>query len=318
MNPQHPSINPECLVFGSLNLDLVATTPRLPQPGETITGDRFSMVPGGKGANQAVAAARLGVATAIVGRVGGDNFAEILVESLQSAEVQTDRLLKDPAIGSGVAMITVEQSGENTIAVIPGANGRVDETDVDRLAEVLPTAKVLLLQLEIPLAAVEAAARRAKQAGVTVILDPAPARSDLPDSLYPLLDWITPNETEASQLTGIRVHDVEAARQAAMELCRRGVGRAIVKLGAKGVVCCSKDETIAIPAFPVEAVDTVAAGDAFNGAIAAAIVRGFSLQETLIYGAAAGALSATKAGAQPSLPDRPTLEAFLKASRGKD
>lgn len=299
------------VIFGSINMDLVLATPRLPLPGETITGSNFSTAPGGKGANQAVAASRLGVTTHIVGRVGSDSFGETLLASLEAAGVETEGVLKSDASSSGIAVIAVGDGGENSIIVVPGANGEIDETDSERLKHFLPGKTALLLQLEIPLGAVINAAKTAKEIGVKVILDPAPFREDIPADFYKLIDIITPNEIEASQLVGFRVRNQETAIEAAGELRRRGVGIAIIKLGARGVICADEKTTFFQPAFPVEAVDTVAAGDAFNGGLAAALDRGFSLREAVKWGAAAGALCATKSGAQSAMPDKETFEDFL-------
>ncbi|QSJ15168.1 ribokinase [Nostoc sp. UHCC 0702] len=300
------------IVFGSINLDLVATAPRLPVAGETLLGEDFFKIPGGKGANQAVALARLGIPTQMVGRLGADSFGAELVSNLQAAGVGTDNIFVDETVSSGVAIITVNHAGENQIIVIPGANGRVNQEDVNRLSHLLPTAKVLLLQLEIPITAVVAAAQAAQNANIKVILDPAPAQSNLPKGLYPLVDIITPNEVEAGQLVGFAVNGEESAAKAAKVLLQRGVKSAIVKLGAKGIICATAEETFFVPAFPVHAVDTVAAGDAFNGGLAAALFAGLSLHQAVIWGAAAGALAATKLGAQTSLPDKLTFDAFLK------
>ncbi|AKG23841.1 ribokinase [Calothrix sp. 336/3] len=299
------------IVFGSINIDLVATAPRLPLPGETLRGRDFFKAPGGKGANQAVALAKLGVTTHIVGRVGSHGFGAELLHHLQTVGVETKNIFIDETVSSGVAIITVDDGGENEIIVIPGANGNVSQADVDRMSDLLPEATALLLQLEIPISAVLAAAKVATEAGVTVILDPAPVESNLPDELYPLVDIITPNEVEAGQLVGFPVNDVDSAIKAAQILQKRGVKTAIVKLGSQGVVCATNHETFFTPAFPVVAIDTVAAGDAFNGALATALSEGKTLQQAVIWGAAAGALTATKSGAQPSLPDRFTLNEFL-------
>ncbi|URD49786.1 PfkB family carbohydrate kinase [Chroococcidiopsis sp. CCNUC1] len=289
----------------------------------------------------------------MVGRVGGDNFGRELLASLQAAGVRTENVLVDESISSGVAAIAVDDNGENQIIITPGANGRVDETDVERLQSVLkilsrppsqregtsspPSQRegtnsppsqgeleksisppsqgglggsILLLQLEIPLSAVIAAAQVAKAAGIQVILDPAPAQN-LPDELYPLIDIITPNETEAGRLVGFTVDGRETATAAARALLQKGVGNAIVKLGARGVICATQAETFFTPAFSVTAVDTVAAGDAFNGGLAAALVEGLPLRQAVVWGAAAGALAATKPGAQSAMCDRPTLEALM-------
>lgn len=299
------------IVFGSLNLDLVTRVPRFPVAGETLTGQSFFTATGGKGANQAVAVARLGVPTQMVGRVGDDDFGRQLRAQLRSSGVDDTAVLLDESVHSGVAAIAVCERGDNSIIAIPGANGRVDATDVNRLEPLLSKASVLLLQLEIPLAAVGAAAVAARKAGVTVILDPAPACRDLPENLYQAIDIITPNEVEATQLTGIDVSHADGAIQAAQELRRRGVKTAIVKLGDRGVCCATASETFFAPAFPVSALDTVAAGDAFNGALAAALVRGLPLKKAIEWGCAAGAIAATLPGAQSSLPDLETLTRFL-------
>ena len=300
------------IVFGSINIDLVATAPRLPVAGETLLGRDFFKAPGGKGANQAVASARLGTPTYMVGRVGADSFGTELLDSLQVSGVQTDNVFVDETVSSGVAMITVDMRGENQILVIPGANGRVNQEDVERLSRLLPEATALLLQFEIPMPAVVAAAKAARESGVTVILDPAPVQSDVPDELYSLVDIITPNEVEAAQLVGFPVDGEESATKAAAVLRQRGVKNAIVKLGAKGVLCATQEESFFIPSFPVHTVDTTAAGDAFNGGLAAALHEGLSLRQAVVWGAAAGALTAMKLGAQPSLPERLTFDEFLK------
>ncbi|MDJ0736337.1 MAG: ribokinase [Nostocaceae cyanobacterium] len=298
------------IVFGSINIDLVATAPRLPLPGETLLGHNFFKVPGGKGANQAVAVARLGITTQIVGRVGAHSFGPELINSLQFAGVNTENVWVDETVSSGVAVIAVDDAGENQIIVIPGANGCVNQQDVERLSQILPGSHALLLQLEIPMSAVIAAAKSAHVAGVKVIVDPAPVE-ELPDEFYHLIDIITPNEVEAGQLVGFAVDGEESAKKAAQILLQRGVKCAIVKLGAKGVFCATSEESFFIPPFPVEAVDTTAAGDAFSGGLAAALAEGLTLHQAVVWGAAAGALAATKSGAQPSLPDRFIFDAFL-------
>ncbi len=299
------------LVFGSLNMDLVARVPRFLVVGETLTGHGFSMVTGGKGANQAVAVARLGVPTFMVGRVGKDAFGQALLASLQADRVDCRAVLVDDAIHSGVALITVNDQGENTIVVIPGANGQVGELEGDRLRSLLPQTTILMLQLEIPLPAVIAAATVAKAAGVTIILDPAPAQT-LPPELYPLIDIITPNQVEASQLTGITVADLDSAISAGEQLRQWGVETAIVKLGSQGAVCVTATGTFPIPALSVTAIDTVAAGDAFNGGLAAALAIGQPLLAATQQAAAVAAFSVTRSGAQSSLPTREELTAFLQ------
>ena len=301
------------IVLGSINMDLVATTPRLPLPGETLMGLEFFTVSGGKGANQAVACSRLGVPTHLIGRVGGDEFGQSLLAGLKESGVGTEAVFVDTSTSSGVAAIAVAAGGENQIIVIPGANGRIDRTEITQLEKLLPTAALLLLQLEIPLEIVMIAAQAAVKAGVPVILDPAPMPTIFPSELYPLIEIITPNQTEASQLVGFLVLDQATATRAAQELIARGVKNAVVKLGDQGAVCATATDCFFVPAFAVEAVDTVAAGDAFNGGLAAGLVEGMSLRSALVWAAAAGAIATTKPGAQSSLGDRATLEDFLKA-----
>lgn len=299
------------IVFGSINMDLVTKTHRLPIPGETLLGQSFSTVPGGKGANQAVAVARLGVPTTMVGRVGKDSFGEQLLTSLQSAGVCTKDVFLDESHSSGIAVITVDDQSENQIIVIPGVNGQVNEEDVERLTHQLSGASALLLQFEVPIAAVQLAAQAARKTGVRVILDPAPITCELPIELYSLVDIITPNAIEVEQLVGFRVEDPETAAQAAHLLRQRGVNTVVIKLGAQGAFCATIDDTFFIPAIAVDAVDTVAAGDAFNGGLAAALAEGLSIRQAVVWGAAAGALTATKPGAQSSLPNRAIFDTFL-------
>lgn len=299
------------VVFGSVNMDLVTRCDRLPLPGETLVGQAFLTIPGGKGANQAVAAARLGVPTELVGRVGQDEFGRSLLTGLRQAGVGCDRVFLDADCPSGIAAIAVDRRGENHIIIVPGANGAVDGTDLQRLAEVLPQADALLLQLEIPLVAVEAAAALSQSLAVPVLLDPAPARPDLSADLLSKLYMITPNQGEASQLVGYAVSDRASACQAALDLQAMGVAIAIVKLGAQGVVAATPEGLIEQPAFPVEVVDMVAAGDAFSGGLASAIAQKMSMPETLRWASAVAALSVTQPGAQPSMPERSQVEQFL-------
>lgn len=302
------------LVFGSLNMDLVVRSPRLPQPGETLMGHDFTTVPGGKGANQAVAAARLGAVTQMVGRVGADDFGHHLRHGLAMAGVNIDALATDPAVSTGVAAIAVADSGENHILIVPGANGQVGAEDVARLQPHLQPHTTLLMQLEIPLPAVVAAAQAAKAAGVTVILDPAPAAAPLPPELYAAVDILTPNQVEASQLVGEPVDSVAAAIAVARTLQRRGVPTVIVKLAALGSVAAQGADVWQVPAFSVPVVDTVAAGDAYNGALAVALGNGQPLPQAMVWASAAAALSVSQAGAQPSLPTRSQVETFLTQS----
>jgi ribokinase len=301
------------VVFGSINMDLVVRTPRLPTPGETLTGHTFFTAPGGKGANQAVACARLGVPTRMVGRVGDDLFGEQLRASLRSFGVQDDGVLTTPG-PSGVALIAVDDTAENTIVIVPGANGAVSIADIPRLERALDGARALLLQLEVPIETVVAAARAAHTRGVTVILDPAPALP-LPDELYALADIITPNEHEATTLTGIAVHDDQGAIAAARTLIARGARRVALKLGARGALTADAEGEQFWSPFTVTPVDTVAAGDAFNGGLAVALSEGRSFNEAIRWGLAAGALSVTRHGAQPSMPERNEVLTLLAQER---
>ena len=298
------------VVFGSINMDLVVRSPRLPQPGETLTGHSFFTAPGGKGANQAVACARLGAPTRMIGRVGDDVFGTTLRDGLQADGVEIERVFVQPAISSGTAVITVNDAAENTIIIVPGANGQVGDDDLARLGEVLAGASALLLQLEVPLASVVAAAQAARARGVPVILDPAPAQ-ELPDELYAAADIITPNEVEAAMLVGFPIDGEASAARAAEQLLARGVRKVVIKLGARGAFWHDGAASGFIPAFKVQAIDTVAAGDAFNGGLAAALDAGLPLEQALRWGMAAGALSTTRAGAQPSLPRRDEVLALL-------
>lgn len=299
------------VVFGSINMDLVARVPRLPAPGETLTGRSFATVPGGKGANQAVACARLGAATRMVGRVGDDVFGEALRRSLAGYGVEVSGVSTAPGLPSGVAMIAVDDRAENTIIVVPGANGAVGGEDVARLAAALEGARALLLQLEVPIEAVVAAAQAARARGCLTLLDPAPVR-DLPRELYALADIITPNETEAAQLVGFPVDTPPAVERAAAALQSRGVRRVVIKLGARGAYAADEAGGRLYPPFAVAAVDTVAAGDAFNGGLATALSEGQPFEAAIRWGLAAGAISVTRPGAQPSMPDRQELLAMLE------
>ncbi|NLM42117.1 MAG: ribokinase [Firmicutes bacterium] len=298
------------LVIGSLNMDLVVQVPRVPRDGETVLGSEFHRYFGGKGANQAVAAARQGAPTIMAGRVGADAFGRDQIAALQAEGIDTSYLLVDAECSSGVAFIVIDTQGNNRIMVVPGANGAVSPQDMAALEPVMAECSCVVIQLEIPLAAVLAAVRAAHAQGAKVILNPAPAQP-LPLDIYPCLTVITPNESEAQLLTGVAVSDLASARQAAQVLLDRGVLAVVITLGAQGAYGLTLSGEFHFPAHPVDVVDTVAAGDTFTGALAALIAEGRSLKEAVEYANAAAALAVTRRGAQPSVPTRAEVLRFL-------
>jgi len=304
---------PNIIVVGSLNADLVVRAPRFPQPGETISGEDLKIIPGGKGANQSVAAARQGASVAMVGRVGNDSFGPELINNLKHNGVDTAHVQIDAEAATGTATIIVDVKGQNSIVLSPGGNGRVSPADLNTVS--FSDYKLLLLQLEIPLEPVLAAAKRAKEKGLRVVLNPAPART-LPEELIALPDFIVPNEGELSLLTNQPVQDLASAENAAKALLARGAQTVIVTLGANGALIVNQEVTKHIPAFQVDVVDTTAAGDAFIGGFASALLQDKPLGEAVRYGCACGALAATKFGAQPSLPTKEEVEGFMSLRGG--
>ena len=300
------------VVFGSINLDIVVEVSRLPVKGETVVGNRFFSAAGGKAANQAVAIAKLGVPVSLVGQIGEDSFGETLIKSLQTAGVDTSGITVNPGSYSGIASIVVDERGDNTIACAAGANNLVREKELEQFKMLLPQAQIVLLELGIPIATVLNAARAAKANDCFTILDPAPVIPNLPEELYSLIDLITPNEIEASQIVGFTVDGVTTARQAASFLHQMGVQNVAITLGKQGALYSNQTESLWVKPIPVSVVDTVAAGDAFNGALAAGLASGKSLQEALQWGAVAGALAVTKNGAQSSLPTKDSFHKLLE------
>ena len=280
---------------------MVIKTTKLPAPGETILGGTFFMNPGGKGANQAVAAARLGGKVTFIAKTGDDIFGKQAKQLFESENVNTDYMFTDTENPSGVALITVDSMAENCIVVAPGANSNLQKSDIDQAKDEILRSEIILMQLEIPLEIVIYAAEMGNSAGKKVILNPAPAR-DLPDELLKKLYLITPNETEAELLTGIKVIDLISAEKAAKILINKGVNIVIITLGSKGAFLYSNDGFKIIAAPKVEAVDTTAAGDVFNGALAVAISEGFALEKAVEFANKAAAISVTKLGAQSSAP----------------
>ena len=303
---------PRIVVVGSSNTDLVVRAPALPGPGETVLGSAFLVAPGGKGANQAVAAARLGARVTLVARLGADEFGDRALAALGREGIDTTFIARDAAAASGVALIVVSESGENAIAVAPGANMRLTAADVDRAAPAIRDADALLLQLETPLPTVRHAATLAMKAGVPVILNPAPA-APLAGELLSRVSVLTPNEREAAALTGASASGVGAARQAALRLHASGVADVVITLGREGALMEGEAGSGHVPGCAVTVVDTTAAGDAFNGALAVALAEGAPLGRAVRFANRAAALSITRPGAQPSLPTREAVESFAAA-----
>lgn len=297
------------VVVGSSNTDLIIKMQRIPKPGETIIGGDFSMAAGGKGANQAVAAARCGGQVSLVARVGNDLFGEQAIKGFITDGINVNYVSKDESASSGIALIFVGNGGENSIGVASGANAKLTVANIESAGDIISFAKVLLLQLEIPMETVQAAVQFASRE-TTVILNPAPAQP-LADELLRRVSILTPNESEAELLTGIKIENEAEASAAATSLCDRGVATVLITLGAKGTFVASDDFNGIVPGFTVTPVDTTAAGDVFNGALAVALAEQQSLREAVRFANAAAALSVTKLGAQPSAPYRSEIEAFL-------
>ncbi len=304
-------MKPRILVVGSSNTDLMVRVPRIPAPGETVLGSEFGSAAGGKGANQAVSAARAGAQVTLVARLGEDTFGQMALEGFRKDGLILDYVVIDRQQPSGVALILVGPEGQTTIAVAPGANSRLSAADVQRAGKAFETAQVVVVQLEIPLTAVQRAVELAALHRVLLILNPAPAQP-LPGELLHHVSVLTPNAREASALTGIEVKDPGSAAQAAARLRRRGVSTVIITLGEQGVYVEAPRVHAHVPAFPVRAVDTTAAGDVFNGVLAVALAEGKPLLEAVRFANAAAAISVTRLGAQPSAPTRAEIEQFLK------
>jgi len=304
----------DIVVIGSSNTDMIVQTPHIPKPGETILGGTFNTAAGGKGANQAVACARAGGKVTFVARVGSDMFGDQALQGFCEDGINVDYVTKDESAPSGVALIIVDDKGENSIAVASGANGNLSVSDVQAAAETIKNAAIVLMQLETPIKTIEAASALAVKNGVQVILNPAPAQP-LSDALLQQISILTPNETEAEMLTGIGVQNEADAEKAAKALVDKGVTRVIITLGAAGAYVYSDEFKGMVPGFSVTPVDTTAAGDTFNGTLAAALAEGKTLAEAVTFANAAAAVSVTTLGAQPSAPNRSAINEFLHKNK---
>ena len=291
------------VVVGSSNTDLVVRATRMPEAGETVMGEKFMMTAGGKGANQAVAARRLGGDVTFIAKVGCDMFGDKAIEGYAAEGLDTSTILRDEYAPSGVALITVDGNAENCIVVAPGANNKLSSSDIDSMRSHIESADYLLLQLEVPMDVVEHAASIAYGAGVKVVLNPAPAAT-LSEHLLKQLDIITPNRTEIQLLTGVAVTDLESAERAAKVLLDKGVQRVVVTLGSMGALVCDGVRFVHIPAHKVTPVDTTAAGDTFNAGLCVALCEGRSLSDAVRFATAASAIAVTRLGAQASVPYR--------------
>jgi len=293
-------------VVGSIHMDFIIFTERFPKPGETITGKQFEMQPGGKGANQAVAAARLGKEVYMIGRVGDDYIGNLLIKNLEENKVNTLHVFETPQVHSGVALITVDSEGENTIVVAPGADNHLLPKDIDRAEKSFKKSEILLIQYEIPIETIQYAVKKAKEYSLKVIVNPAFVRK-LPEGFYKYVDILTPNRIEAFEITGEK-NIIDAGRK----LLKMGVKTVVITLGAEGALVLHEKGHLKIPAIKVKPVDTTGAGDAFNGALAVAILEEKDIEEAVKFASAAAALKVTKPGAQKGLPYREELENFLE------
>jgi len=302
------------LVVGSANVDFTVAASRLPAVGETVSGGTLLVNHGGKGANQAVAARRLGAEVRLVACVGDDASGRGIRAALQAEGIGVDGMMVTADAATGTALIVVDGQGRNQIVVAPGANWRLSVEHVRARADDFAWAQVVMCQLETPLDTLAWALAEARRRGLVTVLNPAPVREGIADDVWRLVDYLTPNEGEAERLSGVAVRDAGSAAAAGRALRGRGVGAVIVTLGSQGSLACTARDDIRVPAFPVEAVDTTAAGDAFNGALGAALAGRDPLPDALRFASAAAALACTRRGAQPSLPTRAEVDRFLDST----
>lgn len=302
-------MNKKILVIGSLNMDMVIPVKELPQRGETILGGSPDYIPGGKGANQACAAGKLGGTVTMLGKVGRDAMGQSLKENLAAAGVDVSHVEETPDAPTGMAVIYVSGGGSNSIVVIPGANGLCDRAYIEANEELIAASDIVVLQLEIPYEAVFQAIRLAKKHGRLVVLNPAPAPDSLPEEVIASLDYFTPNETELARIAGMPVGGVEEAIAAGKALVARGVGTVLATLGEAGALLVTAEEARVIPTLRVKAVDTTAAGDTFHGAFVTALGEGMEEAAAIAFGNKAAAISVTRKGAQTSIPSRQEVDA---------
>ena len=302
--------NKKIVVVGSSNTDMIIKAPRIPKPGETVLGGAFSMAAGGKGAIQAVAAARAGGDVIFIARVGADFFGERAIKSFNSDRIDSSLISRDREEPSGIALVFVDEDGRNSIAVAAGANAKLSRKDIEKSEDAIAAADILLMQLEIPMDTVLAAAQIADANDVRVILNPAPAQK-LPSKLLKFVSILTPNEFEAEELTGIKITDHRSASSAGESLLDQGAGTVLITLGARGTFIAAEGIRESVPGFSVRAVDSTGAGDVFCGALAVALSENKQLSDAVTFANAAAAISVTRLGAQPSIPRRREIEKFL-------
>ena len=302
----------DILVIGSLNMDFVTEVSKSPLPGETIIAKKFSLVPGGKGANQAFALGRLGANVSMIGAVGNDEYGCMLINNLKKAGVNTKKIIKASGVNTGIAFINVDKSGENSIVVVSGANENVTKEFIDNNICYIKKSKIIVMQLEIPVEVVSYVAKISKEMGKIVVIDPAPAKCDLPDELFMYVDIMKPNETELQNLTGIEIKNEEDIIKGAKALIKKGVKNVIVTLGANGSMLVNEFVCKKFDALKVEVEDTTAAGDSFTAGVVNSLVLGKSLDEAIKYGHIVSSIVVTRKGAQSSIPTKIEVENYIK------
>ncbi|MDP1676519.1 MAG: ribokinase [Bacteroidota bacterium] len=303
-------MNNSIVVIGSSNTDMILKMKEIPRPGETIIGGTFFTAQGGKGANQAVAAAKCGGNVTFVAKIGNDMFGNNAILGYEECGIDVQHISRDTDVATGIALIFVDGKGENAIGVASGANARLLPPDIHRVREVISNASIVLMQLEIPLETIMAVAEIAHKKNIRIILNPAPSQH-LPNELLSKISILTPNETEVEQLTGVSISNVDDALRAGEILLKKGIECAIITLGSKGAIVVTKEFSEKISSFKVNAIDTTAAGDTFNGALAVELANGNSIRDAIRFANAAAAISVTRIGAQSSVPNRAEVEQLL-------